>query len=131
MFLSNAPNSGLLDYFSAVFGEMPSYHALSANSFSAGVIETMGLLKSTIVAGLPLNVRPNLLAWLNSLRFLCTPVFVRQAINFVLVTASPGRLGTPLSGETLHIASRTSCAAVRSSRSARALRDAHFFSPIH
>ena len=28
MFLSNAPNSGLLDYFSAVFGEMPSYHAV-------------------------------------------------------------------------------------------------------
>jgi hypothetical protein len=28
MFLSDALNSGLLDYFSAVFGEMLSYHAV-------------------------------------------------------------------------------------------------------
>jgi hypothetical protein len=55
---------GLLDYFSAVFGEMLSYHAVG-ELFFGGAIEATGLFKSIFFfAGFPLNVWPNLLAWL-------------------------------------------------------------------
>lgn len=48
---------GLLDYFSAVFDEMLSYHAVGELFFGGGHIEATGLFKSIFLfAGFPLNV---------------------------------------------------------------------------